>query len=70
MSRIQKLAVDIAARQHAVHKLDQKPRPNAADIATRNRLRKELEALRRELGAEQIRSWIAPHDGADAPQEG
>lgn len=76
MSRatLQKLSVDLAAREHALAKLDGQPRKSAAELATRNQLVKEISALRRQHAAEEahealIRKWIAPRAGAGSPEE-
>ena len=63
-ARLSRLATDIAARQHAISKLNAGPR-RKGDLDTRLKLQAELRALERERDAEMaLQSWIAPREEA------
>jgi len=65
-ARLAKLAADIAARQHAVQRINDNPKRSASDLDTRMRLLAELRALERERDAEvRLAEWIAPKQTAD-----
>jgi len=72
VSRLQRLAADIAAREHALAELEGKP----GAVRERAELTKQLTALRHQRDAveraeEQLREWIAPRVAAGSrPRQG